>query len=986
MIKPAERRDIGSYLGKIGQARYPLRIPIEGWTATEAEYCAPGNTKMIGGTKPIQTGESWWAQTLYFMADVTVNNVFDGLPVYLNFLCDGECLLFVDGEPAQGLDLNHTLCRLGEGCGQTVGLCVEATNRWQNHAHAVQGGVDYPAQVFRKADLVTVDEDIEKLYYALSCLYETETDFAMGWLLKARRLVHPDASRDEFLASTKAFLAELLPALEQTQGAKSSRTILAAGHSHLDIGYLWPVKETVRKLGRTLASMLYLLDTYPEFHFTQSQAILFEWAKRYFPELYVRLKEHVKQGRFEIVGGMYVEADANMVSAEAYIRQFLYGQHFFMQEFGHMSTVGWLPDTFGLSAMLPQILKKSGLTSFFSAKLRSNVHYAFPHTLYLWEGLDGSRVTANLSPHGTYNGLMTVEEIKKGEKTDTQKSPENNMQLYCVGHGDGGGGVTQDMLERARFYDKIPLLPRLKWAQASQYFAGVQEQALDLPVWRGEKYFDLHQGTLTTQAALKRGNRKSELALLSAEILDVMAGGGQAEVIKELWKTLLLNQFHDIITGSCQNCVADVANEELRQLLMSAADLQKESMGKIAAEKSDGFVTVFNTLSFDRSGYVDINGETLYAENVPAMGYQVLRVEEMRQTGVSIAKAEAGSIVLENGFVRAVISSDTGEITSMFDKQAGREALKSPGNRFLLYDEVYEFYDAWNIHHETLLHPQTVNTPCTLEIVENSGVQAVVRLSRRITDKSLLTQEIVLPAKSHRMEFRTHVDWRETGKMLKVLFDVDVYAPCAQYDLSYGNIARSTGDNMDYEASQIEVCAHKWADLSDAKFGVALLNDCKYGYRIKGSQISLTLLKAPKYPDPQADMGAHVFTYAICPHKGDFREGCVDREGYDLNQPLIAAEGMRPGKECKSFLAIHGSGVYAGALKFSHDKSGDLILRLYENHGARAEAQVDLSSLSPSSVWACDMIEGKEMELVMTNAQLQLAFTPYEIKTIRLRH
>ncbi len=1020
------RQSMVSFTGKLRVRMYEQVFPLEGWTITPACYSAPGKTERTGEPKPIQIGESWFEQTAYFENRFAVPPEFNGRPVWLRFVNQGESLLYRDGIPVTGLDPNRSLCFLGEGKCQRVEISVESTIRWQNFAHAGQTGRDYGFQVFSDAALVTINEDLRYCAAAGEALAEVLAQTGSPWaeqlLTELRVRVKPDDLPDALASQAKEARAWLTEQLDASRNAKGEfGRIFAVGHSHLDLAYLWPARETVRKCGRTFSNMLGLMERYPEYCFSQSQGYLYDAAREFHPSLYEKVKNYAARNRWEPVGGMYVEPDGNLPDGESFIRQFVYGQEIFRREFGQNATVGWLPDTFGQSAILPQIFRGCGVDSFYSAKLRGNEYAPFPYSTYWWEGIDGSRLLAVLDPYENYHGEMTFAELQKGQKNlreQREQFPQTPAEsMYCFGYGDGGGGATEEMLLKQQVFDAVPGLPHVENKTAGEFFAFVKAQGEGLPVWYGEQYFDQHQGTLTSHALLKRLNRLGERALREAEFFVALSGGAKQSKpeLDQLWKTLLFNQFHDILPGSCLQSVFEQAAEENRQVIKKAESLQDRCAKQLFVPEN-GCFTVVNTLSFARDELVRVPGEQLAAQGIlpeseltitdlstgeacpiqrfgdgsaaflskalPAAGWRVYQAAKgkAQSLGTSIGREEKDCFVLENELLQVTVSKGAGELTSLLWKEKGRELLAASGNRLTLYEQLYENYDAWNLHPQTLEHPAAAETETTVALGENGWLEGRIRVEKRFS-RSRITQEIVLRAHSGRVEFVTEADWQETGRLLRAEFDTDIFSPKAQYDLSYGNMERSTRSNTSLERSQIEVAAHKWVDFSDGGCGLALLSDCKYGYSVKGGKMTVTLLKSSKYPDPQCDKGLHRFTYALYPHTGDFKAGGGDREGLSLNAPALIFAGKAAENSC-SALNISEKSVLSGAIKPAEDGNG-VILRLYENHGQALGTSVDLG-LPFTRVFLCDMLENPLQELQAENGSIRLQFRPYEIKTVRL--
>lgn len=1006
-------RSLRSFLGKLEQKIIKEEIPLTGWTIQRAQYVEPGKTVLLGGPQPIGVGTAWFEETAYFSVNLKVPSCLDGEKVFLLFRNDGESLLYLNGEPVMGFDPNRDIYQIGIAKGQQIDVRVESSIRWQNLAHAKQNGTEYPLQIFRRAALITVDPDIYQCWNLLSCLLEHLNVYHSEWSLSlleyARRTVKPDEPSLDALRGQAAGLTKLIEAeLEKSGRDKRAPLLLAAGHSHLDLAYLWQAKETVRKCGRTFSNMLCLMDRYPSFHFTQSQPVLYEYAKRWYPTLMERIREYVRQGRWENVGGMYVEADGNIPSGESYIRQFVYGNGILQREFGESARVGWLPDTFGHSAMLPQIFKKCGIDYFYSAKLRSNEHYEFPFTSYYWEGIDGSRLLCTLDTHETYNGAMTLAEIDQGQRRYKQDDAAPGLDLYVFGYGDGGGGVTAQMLEHMPVYAAMPDTPAVRPGTALEYFKNLEKSSSSLPVWSGEQYYDVHQGTLTSHAILKKWNRKMEFKLYDTEFISLMRpySAETSKMLDEVWKTVLFNQFHDVLPGSHQKAVTDQAVQEYTK-----ADQMLDGYIHSVLPPWDGQqrFRIWNTLSFPRSAcqrldgaagtaVYSISGQRMASQTlsdgsllfdtgeIPAMGYRefYLRKEEPQEAEY-LAKETEGKFLLENSWIYAEISKTDGSVLRLLDKGGCIELIANGGrgNRFELYEEMYEFYDAWNIHPETLRHPMDLGPAESVALCENGSLMAKISVIFRFSH-SVLRQDICFYRNTRRIDFVTEVDWHETSRMLRTVFDSSVFAVKASFDLSCGNVERSTRNNFIYEQSQIETAAHKWADLSDTGHGLALLSDSKYGYSMKGSALCLTLLKAPSYPDAECDRGFHQFTYAVFPHAGDFRAGDVDREGYCLNAPLLVS-GISDGMGAFPRASAEQKGIFASAFKYAQDGSGDIILRLYENHGRRVSSRILTGGIALKEVCVCDMLENVKEPCRIEDGGFSYTFAPYEIATFRLR-
>ncbi|MFW6154946.1 MAG: glycoside hydrolase family 38 C-terminal domain-containing protein [Planctomycetota bacterium] len=772
------------------------------------------------------------------------------------------------------------------------------------------------------------------------------------------------------------------------------------GHAHLDVAWLWPLAETERKAVRTLASQLALAEEYPGYVFLHSQPHLFWMIKNRYPAFYERVKRAVADGRVIAEGGMWVEADTNISGGEALIRQFLLGKRFFAEEFGVDSEVLWLPDVFGYTAALPQIMAGCGIKYFSTQKIFWNYHggETFPYHNFLWEGIDGTAVITHL--HNDYNARTDPGAMVRRWKTRVQKD-DISTRLTPFGWGDGGGGPTREHLEFIARQADCEGAPRLKLATPNAFFEDlVARGEHDANRWVGELYFTCHRGTLTSQARAKWYNRRCEQALREAELWAALAEdcAWPAELLEEAWRTVLLNQFHDVLPGSSIQRVYEQAEAMYAEALATADGITDGTTGAIVTEADDA-LTVFNALNWPRTalvalpdgaeGATDASGEavatqtvgaeTLAAVEVPSCGWTTLKLTEApaaaTDSGVTVTESS-----LANDRIRATFNA-LGELVSLVDLADGRETLAGRGNVMKLYKDVPSKFDAWDI--DSMVYEAPVDlgeAPATFEVVAQGPLVGILRLTRRIGN-STLTQDVTLRAGSARIDFVTTLDWHERHKLLKVGFDADVHAGEAIHEIQFGHLRRPNHANRQADRDQFEVCNHKWTALADAGRGFAVLNDSKYGVNVEGHTINLTLMRAPLGPDGRADAGTHRFTYAATAWTGGWVDSSVVREGYDLNLPVRTRRGDGG---TRSVLATDAPGVVVEAVKRADDGSGDVIVRLYEAHGTADSCTltIDLPATEASET---DMLERNGKPLTMTDGAVALTFRPFEIKTLRLR-
>ena len=781
-------------------------------------------------------------------------------------------------------------------------------------------------------------------------------------------------------------------------GHRTPARVTAVGHAHIDTAWLWPLRETVRKCARTFATAVTLMEDFPEYRFVCSAAQHLVWIEEHYPELFARITERVAAGQFVPVGGMWVEADCNLASGEALVRQIVLGKRYFSDRFGVDCRELWLPDAFGYTAALPQIMAAAGVEWFISQKLSWNETNPFPHHTFWWEGIDGTRVRAHFPPADTYNGVMSVRQLFRSARAA--------RSIYPFGHGDGGGGPTLEMLEAARRINDLDGAPTVALEPPAAFFTAVEADSTPLPVWVGDLYLEKHRGTFTSQAAIKRGNRQAEAALQAAELWAAAAGtasdAGIAAELDAAWRLLLTNQFHDILPGSSIRWVAEEAEAQLAEVQRRAgvvADAALDALaGAIDTAGLTNPVVIFNPTPFRRREVVEIDGR-LRLVDVPPLGWTTESGETVDPT-TSVSgvprSVEIGDGWMDNGRIRLEWDGD-GRLTRVFDVDHGREVLAggAVGNLFQLHDDRPRDFDAWDVDPDYLdawtdLAGDALTGRVEIEVVESGGLRGVVRF-RRSFGASVVDQTMVLAAGSRRVDFVTDVDWHEDHKFLKVAFPVAVHAPAARFEIQFGHLARPTHANTAYEQARFEVCAQRWADLTEAGYGVALLNDCKYGYDVRGSTLRLSLLRAPTAPDPLCDRGRHRFTYALLPHAGDLTP--VIAAGYALGAPLAvrrvgvaAGAAGRPAPtrrpEQHSLIRVGAPGFVVETVKAADDGRG-VIVRGYEALGGRRPVRLRPGVPCRAAV-RTDLLEGDGEAVEVDDDGIRLTVRPFEIVTLRL--
>uniref|UniRef100_A0A8C5YSG0 alpha-mannosidase n=1 Tax=Marmota marmota marmota TaxID=9994 RepID=A0A8C5YSG0_MARMA len=730
-----------------------------------------------------------------------------------------------------------------------------------------------------------------------------------------------------------------------------------------------------------------------------------DWVKNRYPGLYAQLQEFACRGQFVPVGGTWVEMDGNLPSGEAMVRQFLQGQNFFLQEFGKMCSEFWLPDTFGYSAQLPQIMRGCGITRFLTQKLSWNLVNSFPHHSFFWEGLDGSRVLVHFPPGDSYGMQGSVEEVLK-TVTNNRDKGRTNHSAFLFGFGDGGGGPTQTMLDRLKRLGNTDGLPRVQLSSPGQLFKALESDSEQLCTWVGELFLELHNGTYTTHAQIKKGNRECERILHDVELLSSLALARSAQFLypaaqlQHLWRLLLLNQFHDVVTGSCIQLVAEDAMSHYEDIRSHGNTLLSAAAAALCAgEPGPEGLLIVNTLPWKRTEVLSLpkpgGAHCLALVTVPSMGYAsaptpTLPQPLLPQQPVFVVQETDGSVTLDNGIIRVSLDP-TGRLTSLVLVASGREAIAEGalGNQFVLFDDVPLYWDAWDVmdyHLET--RKPVLGQPGTLAVGSEGGLRGSAWFLLQISPNSRLSQEVVLDVGCPYVRFHTEVHWNEAHKFLKVEFPARVRSPQATYEIQFGHLQRPTHYNTSWDWARFEVWAHRWMDLSEHGFGLALLNDSKYGASVQGSVLSLSLLRAPKAPDTTADMGRHEFTYALMPHKGSFQDAGVIPAAYNLNFPLLAlpAPGPAPAATWSAF-SLSSPAVVLETVKQTEtsSQSHTLVLRLYEAHGSHVDCWLH-TSLPVQEAVLCDFLERRDPagHLPLQDARLKLTFSPFQVRSLLL--
>lgn len=961
----------------------------------------------------------------WFRAEYTVPKSMDGKTLYLkvatqvdhwDYAKNPQFLLFVNGQMTQGMDLNH----------QTV-MLERCAKEGETYTIDLQGytGVMFAELTFTM-ETVEVDETINEIYYdivvPLQGFSRMQEDDKVRKDLRTilnntvNLLDLRTPYSEEFYQSIEEAHNYIQKALYEDMSGYEDVIASCIGHTHIDVAWLWTVAQTREKVARSFSTVLKYMDEYPEYKFMSSQPALYQFLKERYPETYEKIKERVKEGRWEPEGGMWVEADCNLTSGESLVRQFLYGKKFFKDEFGIDSRILWLPDVFGYSGALPQIMKKSGIKYFMTTKLAWNQINKVPYDTMMWRGIDGSEIFTHLITtlgvgqseadfFTTYNGMLHPDAILGGWHRYQNKDINNDI-LIAFGYGDGGGGPTREMLETSKRMEKgIRGIPKVRQEFAGNYFEELEERVegnKSLPVWEGELYFEYHRGTYTSMGRNKRSNRRCEQLLMDAELLEVLTGTSEKEEMDKIWRTVLLNQFHDILPGSSIAEVYEVTKKEYAEIESRLAEMIAEKLNLLMDGGQDK-ISVFNTLGFDRNDVVSLGdchaaaltdesgkiypvqetaqGAVAYITDIPAKGGKTLQL-------LDTVKEEASRIqITENGietpFYRISID-ENGLFTSIYDKECDREVLKAgeKGNLLRMYEDKPMHYDCWDIDMYYSEKYWDAEKADKIQWTEEGPVRATLEIQRTISN-SVIKQEIHFYADSRRIDFSTWVDWKEHQHLLKVHFPVNIHSDEATFEVQFGNLKRKIHGNTSWDEARFESCGQKWMDISEGHYGVSLLNDCKYGYSAKDSNIALTLIKSGIDPNKTADQEEHVFTYALYPHKEMWSAAGTVQEAYKLNQPAYATKGELKNTG-KSFISTDKDNIIIETVKPAENGDG-MIVRLYDCENSLTKATLTFAEGMLESVEECNLMEEKEADIEACGNSFTVSVKPYEIKTYRVR-
>lgn len=1008
----------GYIFQSIGQLEYKVFETKEDFrTVPENEYFT-------------ERGEVWGGEgtCCWFKGSYTPPAEYENQPLYIMPHVGGyEAMLWVNGEPGGTFATKIVVTRHGNHyCDR---ICAHANPKKPIEiaiefyaGHYVIGC--YPFETNEKTsftykpgtiDICVKNQAVADFIYELRILTQlvemSDTgSFRRAEIMNTLTAVHEvlyyspeNADADVWIEALETARKLMAPSLSRKNG-DSAPTAVLTGHSHMDTAWLWTVKETIKKNARTISNQLSLMEQFPEYRFIQSSSYHSKMIEENYPGLFERMKEQIASKRYEPNGAVWIECDCNITSGESLIRQFLWGQRYTAEKFSYLSDCFWLPDTFGYSAAIPQIMKGFGVKYFLTTKLSWNDTNEFPYDTFVWEGLDSSQVIVHFFDMDTWpdpKGLLQrINGI--GHKNHIKCKQASDNRLIAFGYGDGGGGPQFEMIEVARKLENLEGCPKVKYNSVSDYMTSFEERRGQLPKYSGELYLELHRGTLTGKQQIKKNNRFAEKALRNLEILEVMEAVRQKRTASDkayrgLWEVLLVNQFHDILPGSCIAAAHDQSIEETTELIRQAEGMITE---KLPAKNDGSCFAVFNPLSTSRNDtlYLPVESFCNAADNsiktqqvTKLDGSMVLAVANFEQKPLSfntIRLEKCGYIdksafkyvdnKLETPFAK-ITFDDKGYISSFIDKRNSRELCGGnlPLNAFLTAEDVPAGWDGWDIDADCMLKLKSDARLLSRSVVSDGEVEFRIRSEYRVCRSSSIIQDMVFYAGSPLVMFDTRLEWRDKHRLLKASFDTSVRVQYASHEIQFGNIKRPTTRNNSIEQAMFEVCNHKYTDLSEPGYGVSLLNDCKYGISVEGGCMSLSLAKGGLRPDDRGDIGDYNFKYGFLPHMGGFSADSVIHRAYDFNYERLACCGSC---DTESFISTDSGNVIIEAIKPCEDNQNAFIIRIYESEGTHSNVNIAFG-ISYSKLEICNM-----MEQPIEACGCSLVFRPFEIKTLKVSY
>lgn len=903
-------------------------------------------------------------------------------------------LLFLNGKIVQGFDLNHRQAQ------------IEPDTKYEVLIYFYMGWPEHRIDVC--FDVKAIDIPVKELYYDLKVPYEAamcfdEKDYNHIKTIKyleqtCNKIDFRNPASEDFYKSIKTAKKYLDEEYFKKICGNSDVVVSYIGHTHIDVAWLWILDQTREKTQRSFATVLSLMDRYPEYIFMSSQPQLYEYIKEEEPEIYERMKERIKEGRWEVEGAMWLEADCNITSGESLVRQIMHGKKFIKDEFDIESKILWLPDVFGYSAALPQILKKSGVDKFVTSKISWCETNRIPYDAFMWQGIDGSEIftyfiTAQKhedylkdKTYTTYIGNVTPQ-MNLGTWERFQQKEYNNEVLVAFGYGDGGGGPTEEMLEYERRLEYgLPGMPKAQISRAGDFLDRVKKNFDEnclltgrIPKWVGELYLEFHRGTYTSIASIKKLNRQCEYLCQDTETLSVadkilFDGQYPKEELYKSWRTILLNQFHDIIPGSSISEVCDESVKQYTEVKDRVSAIEGDKLKNIASNVSKSGVLVYNPNCFTASSYVKLDDELIYAENIPPMGWKVI---DKKNGGNGVIVTDKS---IENAHY-IIKFDDNMNIKSIYDKDYSREVIEDgkSANQLKAFEDYPRQYDNWEITNYYKQKVWEINDVSSVASISGSGFGGFEIV--RSYSNSKICQRVIVYENSRRIDVENKVDWHEHHTLLKAVFPTTIHSTRATYDIQFGNLERPTHENTSWDKAKFEVCAHNWADISEDNYGVSILNNCKYGYSTLENEMTITLIKCGTFPNPVADQGIHEYTYSIYPHNGGFAEGKTVREAYLLNRPFKAmyTDGNGNAPSEYSLVSCDKENVVVETVKLSEDGKG-IIIRMFDVFNRKTDAKLEFG-FDAKKVYTCDLMENK-IEQIGSGSSVDVKVKNFEIVTL----
>lgn len=972
------------------------------------------------GLEKLEKGMQWgtYYDNLWVVGKTTVPKEAEGKKLYaVSHAGKGEELFFVNGVPSGIFSWKQFNCTGGAHDAQLITSNAKegdvydlAFECYAGHAH------HYPSEEEQKKlndrydgiDICVMNEDIKDFVFDVLELLSLNEVLENNNMIKykARRALlkinsvmikcPTERSKEDVMKGVREALKISRPFFN----GKNNRvfgSVGLIGHSHLDSAWLWPYKETIRKAARTFTNAMNMMEQFPDYKFIQSSAMHGEWMKKYYPSIFERMKKFIAKGSYEPNGGVYVECDCNITSGEFLVRQFVVGQRFTRENYGYTSDCFWLPDTFGYSANIPQIMLGCETKFFSTQKMYSCEVNAPSAETFKWRGIDGSEVMV----HYYYGGVNGDCKLIHNTASEIRYKDGYDMHLAAFGCGDGGGGPSYGVCEAVERASHCEALPEAKYTTVSDYFAKILEEYGEyLPIFSDELYYEYHRGTLTQKHEVKRKNRKAELMIRDMEYLLARTGKSYSEEVYEHIKNVLLNQFHDILPGTSIQCVYDTYEEEMAENFKTFGNVIDTAKTELVKNNS-GYITILNTLSFDRNdvvtldgqtgikgyktqSYTDVNGKIktdVLGVSVPAFASTIVEKTDYVQSENSVFSYDGTNV--KTPFAEITFDED-GYICSFIDLQSGRQLKKENGvslGAFVGTEDRPAHWDNWNIDYDTFRELKPIyGALISRELVSIGEVELRLRSKFQINKETSLIQDIVFYADNPKVDFHTVIDWNSKHFLLKTGFDLNLHSTFARNEIQYGHIKRPTHKTTSYDLAKFEVCNHKWTDISESQFGVAILNDCKYGISQCDCNLMLTLHKGGTAPTFDGDKGVHEMTYSLLPHVGAFSTNNVIKPAYMLNVNHITADGDA---KLDSFLSVDCDNIIIEAVKPAEIIENAFVVRLYECENNAASCWMSLPN-EVKKVCSANMLEDVKDEIEIIDGKVAIDFKPFEIKTFVL--